>query len=78
MTTIETHTHTQKEIKMSSKATKKKQYKLDTKREGERMRKERNKGRKKGQNNLTYLILLEMQDTPSPLSSTSLNEASPS
>lgn len=60
--------NTQKnEIKVSSKATKKKtntsRYKEERR---ERMGKERKKGRKKGENNLTYLTLLEMQDTPPP------------
>ncbi len=69
MTTIETHQ--KNEIKMSSKATttkkkKKKTIQVDTKREGERMEKKRKKGRKKGENNLTYLTLLELQDIRSP------------
>jgi rRNA pseudouridine-1189 N-methylase Emg1 (Nep1/Mra1 family) len=56
---------------MSSKATttkkkKKKTIQVDTKREGERMEKKRKKGRKKGENNLTYLTLLELQDIRSP------------
>jgi hypothetical protein len=40
---------------------------VDTKREGERMGKKRKKGSKKGENNLTYLILLELQDILPPL-----------
>jgi len=64
--------------KMNSKATKKiitSRYKEGRR---ENVKEKKKKGRKKGENNLTYLTLLELQDTPSPLSSTSLNEAPPS
>jgi len=63
---------------MNSKATKKiitSRYKEGRR---ENVKEKKKKGRKKGENNLTYLTLLELQDTPSPLSSTSLNEAPPS